>query len=259
MKKLLFIQIILFLSSISLLLAADKKVVIAGAGPSTKIVGVFFEAFSQQGPAKNLTFIIPPKSVKHAGGIKASGKNLFGRTGRPLNKKELARNKKDIVLGKLPLAFIVGSGANVEKITFPQLKNIFAGKITNWKEVGGSDNKIFLVGREKGEAVLSVLSKKYPVFGKAKYKKRFKKDHQVMSFLKNRQSKYAIAFGVESNFVKSRLLEIDGFADGINVGLVIDLKNKDDKLVRAVIQFAESKEWKELSIKNGFLPVEKAY
>lgn len=36
----------------------------------------------------------------------------------------------------------------VEKLSFAQLKGIYTGAITNWKEVGGPDKRIILYGRE---------------------------------------------------------------------------------------------------------------
>lgn len=51
------------------------------------------------------------------------------------------------VVGVAP---IVNKDAGVTDITSTQLKNIFTGKITNWKEVGGKDQKIELVNRASG-------------------------------------------------------------------------------------------------------------
>ncbi|MGO3732029.1 MAG: phosphate ABC transporter substrate-binding protein PstS family protein [Vagococcus sp.] len=51
------------------------------------------------------------------------------------------------VVGVAP---IVNKDAGVTDITSTQLKDIFTGKITNWKEVGGKDQKIELVNRASG-------------------------------------------------------------------------------------------------------------
>ena len=45
---------------------------------------------------------------------------------------------------------VVNPGNPLKEITSEQLKDIYAGKITNWKEVGGNDAEIVLIGREAG-------------------------------------------------------------------------------------------------------------
>ncbi|RAP23070.1 phosphate ABC transporter substrate-binding protein [Brevibacillus laterosporus] len=47
------------------------------------------------------------------------------------------------------MAAVVHSKAGVDNLTKQQLIDIFTGKVTNWKEVGGADQKITLVNRPK--------------------------------------------------------------------------------------------------------------
>jgi phosphate transport system substrate-binding protein len=46
------------------------------------------------------------------------------------------------------LAVVVNPKNPVSKLTFDQLAQIFTGKITNWKELGGEDKKIVILSRE---------------------------------------------------------------------------------------------------------------
>lgn len=46
-----------------------------------------------------------------------------------------------------PFALIVNKDVNVDNLTKQQAQDIYAGKITNWKDVGGQDLKITLVHR----------------------------------------------------------------------------------------------------------------
>jgi phosphate transport system substrate-binding protein len=46
------------------------------------------------------------------------------------------------------IAIFLHEKNTVEKLSFAQLKGIYTGSITNWKEVGGADSKIILYGRE---------------------------------------------------------------------------------------------------------------
>ena len=53
-------------------------------------------------------------------------------------------------IGVDALVFIVNEDNPVQALTRQQLRDIYAGKITNWKDVGGDDGEIVLVGREAG-------------------------------------------------------------------------------------------------------------
>ncbi|MBA2808679.1 substrate-binding domain-containing protein [Streptomyces sp. KM273126] len=53
--------------------------------------------------------------------------------------------------------FVVNKDTNVENLTRQQLKDIYAGRITNWSEVGGNDVPIHLVSRRTGSGTRSTL------------------------------------------------------------------------------------------------------
>ena len=46
--------------------------------------------------------------------------------------------------------FLFNKNNTVKDLTLEQLKDIYTGKITNWKEVGGNDAPIVVVSREDG-------------------------------------------------------------------------------------------------------------
>ena len=48
------------------------------------------------------------------------------------------------------IAVITNSANKVKDLTLDQVKDIYTGKITNWKEVGGNDADIVVVSREDG-------------------------------------------------------------------------------------------------------------
>lgn len=254
-KLFLFLLVLLFTVLVNPALAIDKQIV-AGAGPSTKIVDLFFEDFSKQPACANYNFTIMERSVKHKGGIQNSDAYLFGRTGRPLNAKEMALGKDDIFLAKVPIAFSKGLEVKTSPLTMVQIEQIFSREIVNWAKVGGPDAKIVLVGREPTEALFLALKEEYPAFNKVKFDKIFKKDHEVVKFLTSPQGRYAIAFGAEPNFKKFNLLEVNDFTSGVKLGLVVDNKNHQHPVVMAAQKYAQSPEWKNQVKKANMLPVD---
>ncbi|WP_294150693.1 PstS family phosphate ABC transporter substrate-binding protein [uncultured Selenomonas sp.] len=62
-------------------------------------------------------------------------------------------NKKKLVLALVdhkvvvePFVFIVDKANKVDNLTKDQVVGILTGKIQNWKDVGGDDQKITLIG-----------------------------------------------------------------------------------------------------------------
>lgn len=60
--------------------------------------------------------------------------------------KELTAYKVAVI----PFATVVNKNVDVKNLTMKQLQGIYAGKITNWKEVGGTAGEIVVVNRKFG-------------------------------------------------------------------------------------------------------------
>ncbi len=250
----LFLFAVLFVCLVNPAFAIESQIV-AGAGPSTKIVDMFFKDFSKLPVCADYRFTIMERSVKHKGGIQNSDSFLFGRTGRPLNADESALGKEEIFLAKVPIAFAKGLEVKVSSLTMAQVEQIFTRKITNWSKVGGPDAKIVLVGRESTEALFKVLKADYPSFKSARFDKTFKKDHEVVKFLTSAQGRYAIAFGAEPNFTKFNLLKVKSFSSGVQLGLVFDNKNSAHPVILEAQKYAGSADWKKQVKTTKMLPV----
>jgi len=90
------------------------------------------------------------------------------------DEKKKIQDKGSVVVEKIiaydALAVVVSPQNKVSKLTREQLDDIFTGKITNWKEVGGADLKIVPIARETSSGTYEffkeeVLQKKDYVAG----------------------------------------------------------------------------------------------
>ncbi|HIH62144.1 MAG TPA: phosphate ABC transporter substrate-binding protein [Methanobacteriales archaeon] len=73
----------------------------------------------------------------------------IGTSSRELKEDE-KKTLKTYLIGKDGIAVIVNKQNNIQGLTTEQLRDIFSGKIRNWKEVGGPDATITVITREEG-------------------------------------------------------------------------------------------------------------
>jgi len=79
-------------------------------------------------------------------------------------KPEEAKELKDHVVCVVGIAVVVNPNVKVDNLTSQQLIDIFTGKITNWKDVGGDDMKITLINRPSNSGTRATF-KKYALKG----------------------------------------------------------------------------------------------
>jgi len=62
--------------------------------------------------------------------------------------KQKGINPNEIKVALDGLAVVVNPGNPISKLTLAQLADIFTGRVTNWNEIGGKDEKIVILSRE---------------------------------------------------------------------------------------------------------------
>lgn len=76
----------------------------------------------------------------------------IGMASREVKVSELQENPEIVVhtIARDGIAVAVEPGCSVDELALEQVKQIFAGEITNWNELGGGDMAITVVAREEG-------------------------------------------------------------------------------------------------------------
>lgn len=92
-------------------------------------------------------------------GIKGvlNGTSDIGMASRELKAEEKAEGIDEHLVAYDGIAVIVNPANTVENLTSAQIKDIFEGTITNWKDVGGKDADIIVVSREAGSGTRSAF------------------------------------------------------------------------------------------------------
>lgn len=139
--------------------AGDLSVV--GTGDGIDLLRALGAAYTADHPDTNV--IVPP-SIGSGGGIAAVGSNkeVLARIARPLSDSEKEAGLVATPVFRLPSAFFVHRSAGVSSLTTTQLADIYSGKVTNWRDVGGQDMRIKVVRREDADSTLQVLRQSMP-------------------------------------------------------------------------------------------------
>ena len=119
-----------------------------GSTSMEKVIGALGESF--MGANKGITVTYNPTGS--GSGIKAVQESRcdIGLSSRALKAEEKEAGLKETVLAYDGIAIIVNPENPVSDLTMEQIADIYTGRITNWKDLGGNDAEIVLIGREAG-------------------------------------------------------------------------------------------------------------
>jgi phosphate transport system substrate-binding protein len=132
--------------------------VIPGSGNPEYVLGQLAKAFNQRQAQHRV--IIPP-STGTAGALRDVGDGIspIGRVGRLLKDEESRQGFVFVPLGRDPVAVVGGAGVTLRTISASQFLDVYSGRITNWRELGGKAAPIRAVGRENSDASRQALTK----------------------------------------------------------------------------------------------------
>lgn len=119
-----------------------------GSTSMEKLANALSEAFMEEYPEVTVT----AEFVGSGAGVEAvtNGTADIGNSSRSLKDEEKAAGVVENVVAIDGIAVCVDPANEVADLTKEQLTNIYNGTVTNWKEIGGADEPIIVIGREAG-------------------------------------------------------------------------------------------------------------
>jgi len=155
-KKLIVLGIIVLIAAIAVFssVGSSAKIDIVGSTSVQPVVEKLAETYM----ASNSNVKINVQGGGSSVGIKSAndGSADIGTSSKELKDDE-KQGLSQYELGKDGIVIAVNNKNGVSDLSKDQLKDIFSGKITNWKEVGGSDGEIHIITREAGSGTLDAF------------------------------------------------------------------------------------------------------
>ena len=176
----------------------------------------------------------------------------------------------EIPVARDGLSVYVNAGNPVKALNMDQLKLIFTGKITNWKELGGADAKIIVYSRENSSGTY-VFFKEH-VLKNADYTQRAQSMPGTAAVVNAvAKEKHSIGYGGAAYAKGIKVLPIK--KDDSSVAIAPDLahvqdgsyplsrplffytRNRPDGDIKSLIDWVLSKEGQNIVTKVGYFPI----
>ncbi len=175
------------------------------------------------------------------------------------------------------LAVVVNPSNSVGRLTIQQLADIFDGKITNWKDVGGKDAKIVLLSREVNSGTHVYFKEHVLRKGDPNGKEEFAPSALMLSssqaiadevagnsaaigyygmgYISAKQKPVSVAKDEKSEYATPTIDNVVKGKYPISRPLILYTKGEPQGLVKKFIDFVLSKEGQEIVLATDFVPV----
>ena len=180
MKKRLSLLITLLLFVIMLVGCGQTKQSVAtdGSTSMSKVIGALSETFQ-----KDTGIEVTYNATGSGAGIEAveAGRCDIGLSSRKLKDEEKAKGLEETVLALDGIAIIVNPQNNITDLSVEKVSKIFTGEIANWKELGGEDAEIVIIGREAGSGTRDGFESITDTKDKCKYRQELTSTGDVIT------------------------------------------------------------------------------
>lgn len=151
--------------------SSDKKlsgsIILSGSTSMEKLSNAVAEAFME----KYSGVTVNPEFTGSGAGIEAvtNGTVDIGNSSRELKDTEKEAGVTENIVAIDGIAVIVNNANSVSDLTKEQLIDIYSGNVTNWKDLGGENEPIIVIGREAGSGTRGAFEEILDVQDQCKY------------------------------------------------------------------------------------------
>lgn len=248
--------------------AADLSGSISMVGSTSmeKFANALSESFMEKYPKVTVT----AEFVGSGAGIEAvtNGAADIGNSSRNLKEEEKAAGVVENIVAIDGIAVVVDTANAVEDLTKQQLSDIYSGTVTNWKDVGGNDAPIVVVGRESGSGTRSAFEELLKLEDACKYSNELDSTGAVMAKVASTPGAIGyVSLDVLDDTVKALKLEgVEPTEENIKAGsyflsrpFVMATKGEiaqQNDLVKALFDYIYSAEGSEIVKSVGLISVD---
>lgn len=272
--KLKLTVILVVIMTIGFSFTTLNKITIKGSDTMVILSQQWAEAYMKKHPGTTIQVTGGGSGVGLAALI--NGSTDIANSSRPIKQSELekikAKYKKsaiEIPCAKDGVSVFLNNGNKVSELTLQQLGDIFSGKITNWKEVGGDNAKIQLYGRESSSGTFEFFKEHVVKTDFATACQTLPGTAAIVNAVK--KDKYSIGYGgaAYAEGVKDCKVKKDAKSKGV-LPTAATIKNKTYPIARYLYMYLRSKptgetkvfidwvlsaEGQKLVVETGYFPV----
>jgi phosphate transport system substrate-binding protein len=244
----------------------EGKIDIAGGTAHIPVMTEAAEQIMKANPKIRITVAGGGSGV----GVQKVGSGLvdIGNTGRALTPAEVSKyGLKTFPFAIDGVAVALNPQNPVSALTSQQVRDIFAGKIKNWKEVGGADAPIHLFTRDEASGTRETFWKKLLKKGPIDAKANIVASNGAMKMALAQDSRAIGYLGIGFVDQKVKAIKLDGAeptqenaksgAYQVTRLLFMNTKGDPQPLLLAFINYIKGPRGAKIIQKHGFIPIQK--
>lgn len=195
------------------------SITLSGSTSMEKLANALAESFMTKYP----DVTVSPEFTGSGAGIEAvaGAKVDIGNASRNLKDSEKQAGAVENIVAIDGIAVIVDKTNTVTNLTKEQLISIYTGKVNNWKELGGADTPIVVVGREAGSGTRRAFEELLEVEDVCKYASELDSTGAVIAKVASTPGAigYASLDVVDETIIAVSLEGVEATAENIKAGI----------------------------------------